>query len=220
MIVNRFVWWRLGQLSPLRGKTGSIQASQHWFSTDGDGSAKQSAPTLCQVNNHPNYRLKQAKARFAASNDSRQIKQLKSKPKQIFTSPKRERLPPRSLKYHTTVKEHGISVQINENPEIRNDGTSSGAIAAERLRIARRKAIENMARHLEDTTPRDASTAHEPCQILDAPVKEHGLDIIAYENPVRTNDGTSSGAVAADRLRMARRRALESMRLPSESADT
>ena len=43
------------------------------------------------------------------------------------------------------------------------------------------------------------------------PVQEHGLDIVAYENPVRINDGTSSGAVAADRLRIARRKALESL---------
>jgi hypothetical protein len=127
-------------------------------------------------------------------------------------------VPPKRIRYHESVREHGISVQCNENPIIKNDGTSSGAVAAERLRLARRRAIESLARQIQDTTnvPTDTSKDASPSQIQQhgKAIKQHGLDIVAYENPVRINDGTSSGAVAADRLRMARRRALESMRQP------
>jgi hypothetical protein len=108
--------------------------------------------------------------------------------------------------------------------------------------MARRKALESMSKPVSDSTEldivahkhpvrpnddtsRDAvledlsnlksdSTVEQRVSKGDKPVKERGLDIVAYENPVRSNDGTSSGALAADRLRMARRKALESMSKP------
>ena len=197
------------------------RSSQFFFSTGNGGTAKRNtnprAPTLCQMNNHPNFRLKQAKERLTAGNYT--VKSKLPKNKQMYTTPKRLKALPKSIKYHATVREHGISVQTNENPLIRNDGTSSGAIAAERLRLARRKVIENMARPIESTSNTPSVDIHAKAKarkLCEKPVKEHGLDILATENPVRINDGTSSGAVAAVRLRIARRRALESMRQPAE----
>lgn len=48
--------------------------------------------------------------------------------------------------------------------------------------------------------------------IQETAVKEHGLDLVTYENHIRPNDGTSSGAIAADRLRLARRKVIQSMK--------
>ena len=187
------------------------------FSTNGGVGTKGTPPpaaTLCQVNNHPNYRLKQAKERFAA----RDLRKGKSvKPKQImFTTPKRQKAPPPHVKYHKTVREHGISLQPNENSPVSNDGTSSGAIAAERLRIARRKAVERLGLPIGDVPSEHLTNKTSECskeiRSHEKPVNEHGLDIVVNENPVRSNDGTSSGAKAADRLRLARRKALESLK--------
>jgi len=47
-------------------------------------------------------------------------------------------------------------------------------------------------------------------------VREGGLNIDIMENPVRTNDGTSSGAVINDRLRIARRKMIEKLKTPAE----
>lgn len=47
-------------------------------------------------------------------------------------------------------------------------------------------------------------------------VRESGLKIDIMENPVRSNDGTSSGAIINDRLRMARRKMLEKLQAPVE----
>jgi hypothetical protein len=137
-------------------------------------------------------------------------KQAKPWQNQLFTAPKREKAP-RAVKYHKIVQEHGISVQLNENSVRSNDGTSSGAVVADRLRMARRKALESMAR---PNTGEETAQAVSEQRNKYAAVREHGLNIVAYENPVRSSDGTSSGALAADRLRMARRKALENMSKP------
>lgn len=105
--------------------------------------------------------------------------------------------------------------QISENPVRSNDGTSSGALAADRLRVARRKAIETT---IESFPARRAQK-----NMLSAEYKSHLLEnqqqqprhagstiLHINENPIRSNDGTSSGAVVADRLRVARRKAIES----------
>ncbi|KAL7437811.1 hypothetical protein ACHAXH_004033 [Discostella pseudostelligera] len=98
---------------------------------------------------------------------------------------------------------------MNENPIRSNDGTSSGALAADRLRLARRKAMETMietfpARRTHKVVKRannlQQHQQHTSCTIL--PINE---------NPIRSNDGTSSGALVADRLRMARRTAMASI---------
>ena len=187
---------------------GNIRACQSYFSTTNKG---KSPPTLslCQVNNHPNYRLKQAKARLAT--DDTRKRQIKIKHKQMFTSPKVSKAPP-LLKYRKTVQEQGILLQLNENPVIRNDGTSSGAVVAEKLRLARRKVIEKLAQPIEGA----ATTDHSSKIVNASPrhVKEHGLDIVINSNPMRINDGTSSGAIVAHRLKEKRRMILESMMKP------
>ena len=49
---------------------------------------------------------------------------------------------------------------------------------------------------------RDEGTAADRQKITIQPI---------HENPIRSNDGTSSGAIVADRLRMARRKAIENL---------
>ena len=158
-----------------------------------------------------------------------------------------------------------------------NDGTSSGAIAADRLRNARRYATKNMIEtfpkqqhqqrrvsHVKvgSRPPQPSVLTNEKCDTLNnngtmlssmsdedliaelarrrcctvvdsstnttftnqsptSPivvggkevVREHGLIHMAQtiENPIRSNDGTSSGAIVADRLRQARRKAIENL---------
>ena len=180
----------------------------------------------------------------------------------------------------TSVDRQKITIQpIHENPIRSNDGTSSGAIVADRLRTARRYAIENMIetfpkKHQKQSSRKGGSphvnvgsqpppqssvlTNNEKMGVTisstdetmllsslsdeeliaelarrrtnqssptSAPpivvagkgkelVREHGLTPIGIhtiENPIRSNDGTSSGAIVADRLRMARRKAIENL---------
>ena len=167
---------------------------------------------------------------------------------------------------------------LNENPIRSNDGTSSGAIVDDRLRNARRYAIDNMIETFpKQKQPRGGSlvqavvagsarsppqstsvSTNEKCdtrnnneatlsstsdeedliaelsrrrrrRVASTPVvdsstataenkivREHGLvrhimGVHTIENPVRSNDGTSSGAIVADRLRKARRKAIENL---------
>jgi hypothetical protein len=182
----------------------------------------------------------------------------------------------------TAADRQKITIQpIHENPIRSNDGTSSGAIVADRLRTARRYAIENMIetfpkKHQKQSSRRGSSphvvkvgsqpplqssvlTNNEKMGVTlnntnktmllslmsdeeliaelarrrnnnqssptSAPpkvvagkgkelVREHGLipiGVHTIENPIRSNDGTSSGAIVADRLRMARRKAIENL---------
>ncbi|KAL7479781.1 hypothetical protein ACHAW6_005505 [Cyclotella cf. meneghiniana] len=226
MIVGRFMQSSVHELKlPPAVRAGSdhrlIQARQLGSSPDGGGNAKKDSKpppsTLCQVNNHPNYRLKRAKSRFESIATTGTSKWINPKPAKTYNTPRMEKAPT-LVKYYQTVLEHGISVVSNENPARSNDGTSSGAIAEDRLRLARRRAIESLARPTRDSINEqrdrgedsEASNEQDHCR----PVRERGLDIVANENPVRSNDGTSSGALAADRLRMARRKVLESMSKP------
>jgi hypothetical protein len=180
-----------------------------------------------------------------------------------------------------SVDRQKITIQpINENPIRSNDGTSSGAIVADRLRTARRYAIENMietfpkkyqkqpsrrggsphvvkvgsqpppqssvltnnekmgvtisstdetmllsslsdeeliAELARRRTNQSSPTSAPPIVVAGKGkelVREHGLTPIGIhtiENPIRSNDGTSSGAIVADRLRMARRKAIENL---------
>lgn len=126
-------------------------------------------------------------------------------------------------RYSKVVQQHGVDVSPSENSVVPNDGTSSGALAADRLRTARRKAVENLAKPLEkDETREEAQSApHIKNKFIDTSINttsirtdEQFLDTKTIENPVRSSDGTSSGATAADRLRMARRKALASIKIP------
>ncbi|KAL7539822.1 hypothetical protein ACHAXR_009637 [Thalassiosira sp. AJA248-18] len=137
--------------------------------------------SLCQVNNHPDFRLSQARAKFNSSTINSKQGDDKNK---------------------------GTSIQILENPIRSSDGTSSGALAADRLRMARRKAMENAVKSFPVEQPERINAFSQLAQ--EPPVaKEHGGSIQILENPIRSSDGTSSGALAADRLRMARRKAME-----------
>ena len=144
--------------------------------------------SLCQLNDHPDYRLQQAKARLAN----------------------------RSGSVVKTVRNGVSSFQSIESPIRSNDGTSSGAIAADRLRMARRKALQNISQ-IEQSSPRRVKpTSQTSKDGTSNVIKEHGIDITAIESKVKKNDGTSSGATAADRLRMARRRVIEKMKQQSD----
>lgn len=102
--------------------------------------------------------------------------------------------------------------QMNENPIRSNDGTSSGALAADRLRLARRKAIETMletfpaAQRTHKVVTSANNLQQHQQQLTDSTIQT------INENPIRTNDGTSSGALVADRLQMARRKAIASIK--------
>ena len=166
-------------------------------SLSGDGGARAGgvlAPVvpLCQVNNHPDFRLRKAKERVLASDGCA----AKTEYKKPFN---RSRI-------HNRV--------TNENPIRSNDGTSSGSLTADRLRNARRNAIENMIETFPRKRPsrsRRTTSFSQPTTDLSLSGKLHGLTIQMNENPVRPNDGTSSGALVADRLRQARRKAVENM---------
>ncbi|KAL3781102.1 hypothetical protein ACHAW5_005009 [Stephanodiscus triporus] len=171
------------------------------FSGSGDDGANVggvATPTvkLCQVNNHPDFRLRQAKKRTAFDLATGGCA-AKTADNTQFN---------RSRIIHNKM--------MNENPIRSNDGTSSGALAAERLRNARRNAIENMIETFpgkRPSRPRRTNAFSQPTSGLDLSAKGHGLTIEMNENPVRSNDGTSSGALVADRLRQARRKAFENM---------
>jgi len=118
------------------------------------------------------------------------------------------------LRPSKAVKEHGVVIAVSENSPISNDGTSSGALAADRLRLARRKILQSMAS--KDQVPKISSLDFSSQK--DKPGATHrsknqtgGMFVVPYENPPRSSDGTSSGAITADRLRLARRKMLERM---------
>ncbi len=134
----------------------------------------------------------------------------------IVTFPQRSLVrPPRTSSFSelrsdqaSSTKERGLAIKLIENPVRSNDGTSSGALVADRLRQSRRKAIENMNAQL---------SISRVTQIIETPAtskleKERGINIQMIENAARSSDGTSSGAIAADRLRMSRQKALERMK--------
>lgn len=156
---------------------------------EGVASATKEAPSkLCQINNHPDYRLKQAKARLAnnggISGDTPTIKDTHNNTTPI----------------------------VIENKIRSNDGTSSGALIEDRLRLARRKALENASQPVIKPSSSNDNAADK--SIVPQPSTSKFDIYSSIENPVRSNDGTSSGAVAADRLRLARRKALEAASQP------
>ena len=95
--------------------------------------------SLCQINNHPDFRLSIAKERLG---------QIRMTTKRATTAKIREKkFPLRSSipNYkNTEVKENGLRVDVLENPIRSNDGTSSGALINDRLRDARRRMIEKL----------------------------------------------------------------------------
>lgn len=196
-----------------------VDTDTETFSGDGDGNG-----LLCQLNNHPDFRLRQARAKVAL--DLAQGKTITLKP--LETHPAQRSAPAvpigtqhgASRQSNVAVKERGVGILTYENPVRSNDGTSSGALVNDRLRMARRKALESMSKPLamdpqqaEKVAPVEAQRGA-PRGEHNTAVREQSLGILTCENPVRSNDGTSSGALVNDRLRKARRKALESMRKP------
>ena len=157
-------------------------------SNEGISATKEAPSKLCQINNHPDYRLQQAKARLANNGNITDSVQ--------------------------SVDTHNITTPIVIENKVRsNDGTSSGALIEDRLRLARRKALENASQPIikqSASSSNDAADKSIPPQSSTTKFDTYS----SIENPVRSNDGTSSGAVVADRLRLARRKALEAASQP------
>lgn len=191
----------------------SDKGDEKSFSGNGNGEAKgtgtRKAPavTLCQLNNHPDFRLRQAKARLEhnlAKGDAGGANSMKEMPtKSSFKANTPNSKPVRGM---------GGSMQIQENPARSNDGTSSGALAADRLQKARRKALAMIQSFPAEKSSQINGFLQPDIAPHPTPKTERLIDIQMNENSVQSNDGTSSGAVAADRLRQARRKVLESMK--------
>ena len=224
---------------------------------DGASTIKRTAspPTmpLCQINNHPDFRLKQAKDRFALGhndappalgkdnisallneNPSRKNDGTSSgaKAEDRLRTARRKALQDTqttstSLQSNdegeeesmTAVRVASPSVSkliLSENPARTNDKTSSGAIAEERLRLARRKALQSIVSQRPSSSSPSFSRGAKRKVNRPGEVKQYGINITSLENPIKVNDGTSSGAKAEDRLRLARRRILENMKKPKD----
>ena len=124
---------------------------------------------LCRLNNHPDFRLRQAKERVALN-----LTMGGGEGKANGEIPIK-----RSKLLHKITR--------NENPVRSNDGTSSGAIAADRLRNARRNAIENMIVTFPQRSlvrPPRTSSFSELRSDQASSTKERGLAIKLIENPV------------------------------------
>eukprot|EP00984_Skeletonema_dohrnii_P016126 scaffold7103_cov96-Skeletonema_dohrnii-CCMP3373.AAC.4 len=97
--------------------------------------------SLCQMNNHPDFRLRVAKQKFGGGGANIAAKKTPA----TASNSKRANFSSKSVpNYKKQVREGGLNIQLLENPVRSNDGTSSGAIINDRLRIARRKMIEKM----------------------------------------------------------------------------
>ena len=156
---------------------------------------KKAKLSLCQINNHPDFRLKQAKARLA--NNGSITDSVQS----------------------VDTKNNTTTPIVIENKVRSNDGTSSGALIEDRLRLARRKALENASQPIKQPSSSSNGAAVDDKSI--PPQSSSKFDTYSsIENPVRSNDGTSSGAVVADRLRLARRKALENASQPIQSSSS
>ena len=180
------------------GTTFDTHDKNHLDEKDDGASTKRMAaspPTmpLCQINNHPDFRLKQAKNRFALGHND---------------------APP-------ALGTDNISALLNENPSRKNDGTSSGAKAENRLRTARRKAFQD-TQTISSTSlqSNDEGGEESMTAVRVASPSVVSKPILSCENPARTNDKTSSGALAEERLRLARRKALQSIVLQRPSSSS
>ena len=162
---------------------------------ENDAGSSSKSPTtvsLCQINNHPDFRLLQKKEEMSVCAATKN-----------------------SLK-----KKQATQWRMPENPIRSNDGTSSGALAADRLRLARRNAIETM---IESFPARRSHKTGKWANNNSQTNQQHHTDfsmLPVIENPIRSNDGTSSGALVADRLRMARRKAIATtMNTPQQNEE-
>jgi hypothetical protein len=117
--------------------------------------------TLCQINNHPSYRLRVAKERLAVKTANKQAATTTNQ-RANFSSKSRGTPSPNNYKNNNKVRETGLRLDIMENPVRSNDGTSSGAIINDRLRLARRKAIEKMKAPIVENIEEATITSERP----------------------------------------------------------
>jgi trehalose/maltose hydrolase-like predicted phosphorylase len=102
-----------------------------------------SGMSLCQVNNHPDFRLRVAKQKLSRT------KVMVAK-QTTTASNNRAKFSSKSIpNYKKEVREGGLNIHVMENPVRSNDGTSSGALVNDRLRMARRKMIEKLKTPVE-----------------------------------------------------------------------
>jgi len=100
------------------------------------------------MNNHPDFRLRVAKQKFGGGGANITVKQQPA----TASNNKRAHFSSKSVPNYKTnkqVREGGLNIHLLENPVRSNDGTSSGAIINDRLRIARREMIEKMKTPVE-----------------------------------------------------------------------
>jgi len=116
-------------------------------STDNTATQQTSATgmSLCQMNNHPDFRLRVAKQKFGGGGANITVKQQPA----TASNNKRANFSSSVPNYKKQVREGGLNIHLLENPVRSNDGTSSGAIINDRLRIARREMIEKMKTPVE-----------------------------------------------------------------------
>lgn len=119
--------------------------------------------SLCQINNHPDFRLHVAKQKLGRA---------KIVTKQTTTAlNNRAKFSSKSIpNYKKEVKEAGLNIDIMENPVRSNDGTSSGALINDRLRMARRKMIEKLKTPVE--VKEEATTEQSPSSEQDERAQE------------------------------------------------
>ena len=96
--------------------------------------------SLCQMNNHPDFRLRVAKQKFGQPNTMATKQKAKTASNNSAKFSSKSSIP----NYKKEVREGGLNIHVLENPIRSNDGTSSGAVINDRLRMARRKIIEKI----------------------------------------------------------------------------
>jgi len=151
--------------------------------------------TVCQLNNHPDFRLKQARSKVGDA-----------------VGPDQSSAKGRDDTGHLALLETWMLVR-REILEIRMHSTDNGDVKIQleldlRFLLDRKKYLEEKLINLEcDHFLQGQAKSKQPS------VKEGGIVIQSLENPVRSNDGTSSGAKAEARLREARRKVLDSLKM-------
>lgn len=156
---------------------------------------KKKKKLMCQVNNHPQYRLQVAKKKY------QQKEQQKKSNEDI-----------------TKILEN--TVHSFDNTNIKSDGVSSGSIASLRLR---RKRIEILEKMLDDSKTKKDPREKEQVLGIDIDKKEKStinenlnqtIEDGSFNIQIRKiqSDKTSSGAVASSRLQQKRLEMLEKMK--------
>ena len=128
--------------------------------------------SMCEMNNHPDFRLRVAKQKFGASTKgNKQTMIIASNIKKAHFSTKR------TLNYKNKVQERGLKIDILENRATSSDGTSSAAIVNDRLRMARKKMIEKMKSPIEIDEAETITEKPSSAQHIDIAQERHWMDM-------------------------------------------